>query len=259
MTSASVGFQCPECVAEGRASVRPVVTRLGVRAITRPYVTLGLIAINVVVFGLTMTAGKDADTGYDVITLHYGLNPFSVAVGNEYYRLLTAMFLHAGFLHIAFNMLALWVVGPQLEALLGHVRFSVLYLVAGLGGSVASFWFSSPNILGVGASGAIYGLFGALFVVARRLKFDIRPIAGVIVINVVIGFVAPGLDWRAHLGGLATGAIVAALFAYLPVAPWRAAVQTLGVLVIVGLLVVAVVVRDQAITDLAQQIIDGTA
>jgi membrane associated rhomboid family serine protease len=247
MISASVGFQCPQCVAEGKASAPVIKTRLGAKAIARPYVTFALIGLNVVAFALTMLSRADPQSGLDQVTADYGMWPIGVALGDEYYRLATAMFLHAGLAHIAVNMLALWVIGPQLEALFGHVRYTVLYLVAGLGGSVASFWFSSPNVVGVGASGAIFGLMGAMVVVAKRLNVDMRPYIGIIVINVVIGFVFAGIDWRAHFGGLVTGVLVGLLFAYAPV-KGRIAVQVAGVLVIVGLLAVAVVARDNALT-----------
>ena len=247
MISASVGFQCPECVAEGKASAPQVRTRLGAPVISRPYVTLTLIGINVVVFALQFLSVKNPANGLDEISNDFGQWPVGVALGNEYYRLFTSMFLHASLLHIGFNMLVLWMLGPQLEQMLGHVRYTVLYLVAGLGGSVASFWFSEPNIVGIGASGAIFGLMGAYVVVGRALRADVSQVLGLIAINVVIGFVAGGVDWRAHLGGLATGALVAAVFAFAP-ARSRVAVQVLGVLAIVAVLAALVVMRDNALT-----------
>jgi len=253
MTSASVGFQCPECVAEGAAAVPATRTRFGGVAISRPYVTLTLIGINVVVFGAEFLAGVDT------VASNWGMWPVGVALDNEYYRLFTATFLHENLLHIGFNMLVLWMLGPQLEALLGHVRFTVLYLVAGLGGSVASFWFSSPNVVGIGASGAIFGLMGAYVVVGRALRADISQVLGLIAINVVIGFVGGGIDWRAHLGGLVTGALVAAIFAYAPTTQ-RVLWQVVGVVVVVVALGVLITMRDAALTStLAQVGIDSTS
>jgi len=253
MTSASVGFQCPECVAEGAAAVPATRTRFGGVAISRPYVTLTLIGINVVVFGWEYLAGVDT------VASNWGMWPVGVALDNEYYRLFTATFLHENLLHIGFNMLVLWMLGPQLEALLGHVRFTVLYLVAGLGGSVASFWFSSPNIVGIGASGAIFGLMGAYVVVGRALRADISQVLGLIAINVVIGFVGGGIDWRAHLGGLVTGALVAAIFAHAPKTQ-RVLWQVVGVVVVVASLGVLITMRDAALTStLAQLGIDSTS
>ena len=109
-------------------------------------------------------------------------------------------------------MYVLYVLGPPLERLLGHGRFLALFLIAGLGGAVASFSFSSINTVSVGASGAIFGLMGALVVAGRHLRADITQVLVLIGINVVIGFIAPGIDWRAHLGGLLTGAAVAFVF-----------------------------------------------
>ena len=243
MTSASVGFQCPECVAEGAAATPVIRARFGGVAISRPYVTLTLVGINVLVFGWENLVGVNEAAGT------WGMWPVGVALNNEYYRLFTATFLHENFLHIGFNMLVLWMLGPQLEALLGHVRFSVLYVVAGLGGSVASFWFSAPNVVGIGASGAIFGLMGAYVVVGRALRADISQVLGLIAINVVIGFVGGGIDWRAHLGGLVTGALVAAIFAYAP-KQQRVLWQVVGVVLVVAGLTVLVTTRDAALTSL---------
>ena len=253
MTSASVGFQCPECVAEGAAAVPATRTRFGGVAISRPYVTLTLIGINVVVFGAEFLAGVDT------VASNWGMWPVGVALDNEYYRLFTATFLHENLLHIGFNMLVLWMLGPQLEALLGHVRFTVLYLVAGLGGSVASFWFSSPSVVGIGASGAIFGLMGAYVVVGRALRADISQVLGLIAINVVIGFVGGGIDWRAHLGGLVTGALVAAIFAHAPTKQ-RVLWQVVGVVAVVIALGVLITMRDTALTSTVAQVgIDSTS
>jgi len=242
MISASVGFQCPECVAEGRASMPEVRTRLGATSISKPYVTFALIGINVAVFGLELLSGVGQ------VANSWGMWPVGVALGDEYYRLFTATFLHENILHIGFNMLVLWMLGPQLEQVLGHVRFSVLYVVAGLGGSVASFWFSDPSIVGIGASGAIFGLMGAYVVVGKALRADISQVVGLIALNVVIGFVGGNIDWRAHLGGLVTGAIVAAIFSFAP-KNQRVLVQVAGVVLVVSALVFLVSVRDTQITQ----------
>ena len=254
MTSAAVGFQCPECVAEGRASTPDVVSALGTKPAERPLVTMTLIGLNVLAYVVQVTSGTNLITGLDNITTDYGMWPRAIAVGDQYYRLVTAMFLHGSILHIGFNMLVLWMLGPQLERLLGHLRFTALYLVAGLGGSVASFWFSGVDVFGVGASGAIFGLMGAYVVVGKKLRADITQILGLIAINVVIGFVAGGVDWRAHLGGLATGAAVAAVFAFLPRKP---VLQVLLVVVIVAVLVWAVLARDATLTDALREISGG--
>jgi membrane associated rhomboid family serine protease len=134
----------------------------------------------------------------------------------EYYRLLTAAFLHAGLLHLLFNMLALYFLGPPLEAALGRARFIALYMLSALGGSVASYAFASPLQASLGASGAIFGLFGATLIVSRRLNADVAGIAVVLGFNLVLSFTIPNIDWRAHVGGLIVGLIVAAGFVYAP-------------------------------------------
>ena len=123
--------------------------------------------------------------------------------------MLTAAFLHANFFHILFNMMALLIVGPPIERAIGSVRFTALYLLAALGGSVCSYLFSNPQLMGVGASGAIFGLFGAYFVFARSRHADTGGIVALIVINLVFSFADPLIDWRAHVGGLITGTLVA--------------------------------------------------
>ena len=198
MTEAAVGFQCPECVAAGRADVREARTPFGGAIDTRASVTLSLIGICVVIFGLEYVAGVNQVLG------DYGSWPFGIAVEGQPWRLFTAMFLHVNLLHLLFNMYVLYLIGPQLERLFGHVRYLVLYLVAGLGGSVASFWFSDPHSVSAGASGAIFGLMAALVVAGHAVKADVTQVLVLIGINLAIGFLVGGIDWRAHLGGLVT-------------------------------------------------------
>lgn len=241
MIPASVGFQCPSCVHSAPAP-QPV-TPSGGTYVSKPYVTYALIAINVVLFGLSFVGGIDQ------VAQDYGMFPPAIAVNGEYWRLLTSAFLHGGILHILFNMYVLFVIGQILERILGHVRYVVLFLVAALGGAVASYMFSDILTVSVGASGAIFGLMGALVVAGRRLRFDITQVLVLLVINVVIGFMSPGVDWRAHLGGLVVGAAVAAVFVFAP-PKGRIMWQTLGVGGIVAVLVVATLVRTSQINDL---------
>lgn len=210
--------------------MREPVTVAGASPVERPVVTYALIGINVVVFLLQSVVGIEK------MAEQWGMWPIGVALSGEWYRLITSAFLHGSFLHIAFNMYVLFALGPTLERILGHVRYSVLYVTAALGGSVASYAFSDPNVVSVGASGAIFGLMGALVVAGRRLRYDITQVLILIAINIAIGFIATGVDWRAHLGGLVIGAAVAALMVY---APKRAqvAVQVLGVAGLLAILV----------------------
>lgn len=204
MRSAAVGHQCIACVNEGAKSVRRVRTSTG----GKPIVTYVLIAVNVAMFVLQM-----AVSGFQQSLF---LWPAAVAAYDQYYRLLTSAFLHDGPTHILFNMWALWVIGPALEHLLGRGRFIALYFLSALGGSVLVYLLTAPNVPTLGASGAIFGLFGATLVLARKLNFDMKWIAGLIVINLVITFVVPSISWQGHIGGLLTGAAIAAVFAYAP-------------------------------------------
>ncbi|BBW99426.1 rhomboid family intramembrane serine protease [Mycolicibacterium moriokaense] len=207
MRDAAVGHQCAECVGEGAKTVRQVRTHFGGAPVRTPMVTYVLIAINVVMFALQMVSPE----------LQRELVLFSPAVADgEWYRLLTSAFLHYGPMHIVFNMWALYVIGPPLEIALGRVRFVALYLMSALGGSVVVYLLSTLGAQTAGASGAVFGLFGATFVIGRRLNMDTRWVIGLIVINLVITFVVPNISWQGHLGGLVTGAVIAAAYAYAP-------------------------------------------
>lgn len=235
MIAAPVGYQCPQCVAEGRKGTRQARTVLGGqrRDGNTSLVTLILIGINVVIWAAGLVIGARGDTflgryarGFDVneLAARLGLvlgDPSDAfrfgIVDGEWYRVLTATFTHVSVLHIALNMLALYMLGSQLEPLLGRSRFITLYLLSALGGSAASLLMvSDPYTISIGASGAVYGLFGALFVVARRLGGDTRSILVVLALNLAFSFTIAGIDWRAHLGGLVIGAALAAVYAYAP-------------------------------------------
>ena len=239
MIPASVGFQCPECVREGNKSVRQARTVFGGRVTSDPgWVSKVLIAINVVVYVLQQTV-----SGFTFRFENIGLY---VADG-DYYRLLTAAFLHASILHIALNMYALYLFGPPVEAAIGRVRFAALYLVSALGGSALSYAFANPLVPSLGASGAVFGLLGAYLVLNRKLGRDTSGVMALLVINFVFGLIAPNIDWRAHLGGLITGSLCAAVIAYAP-ADRRTAIQV-GGFVVVAVLVVAVILwRTAALT-----------
>ncbi len=241
---APVGFQCPECVHAATAAQRTPTTVAGGQLITAPVVTYALIAINVVVFGLQWLGGVNQ------VAADYGMWPAGIAVNDEWWRLLSAAFLHGSILHIAFNMYVLFALGPTLERVLGHVRYIVLYLVAAFGGAVVSYALA-PDVrtVSVGASGAIFGLMGALVVAGRRLRYDVTQVLILLGVNVVIGFVVPGVDWRAHLGGLVTGAAVAAVMV-LPSRAHRVLWQVLGVTGIVLLLFVVAAWRTQQINEM---------
>ncbi len=270
MRAASVGHQCPECVREGRRTQRPVRTALGGTALGQHgYVTRTLIAINVLMLIAAVASAGSASAlgggsggwggllgvstplhewGSVLGQAYYGNPPqlHGIAQG-EYYRLITGMFLQYGLLHLALNMWALWVLGRVLEAVLGPARFLALYLVAGLGGSVAAYLFSAPNSLTAGASGAIFGLFAALFIVMRKLGRDTSSVVPIIVINIVFTFTVSGISIAGHLGGLVTGALVALAMAYAPQAR-RVLFSSGSVVAILVVLAVLTVVRTAALT-----------
>ena len=252
MRVASVGFQCPECVAEGAKTVREPRTTFGGRITDESSrVTQVVLAVCVGLYAVGLVVGERelqlrlGNIAGPVLLREDG--PVEGVAAGQYYRLLTAAFLHANLIHLVFNMLALAQLGPGLEQRLGRVRFLGLYLLSALGGSTLSFLISDPGALGVGASGAIYGLFGAYFVVERRLGGDTRPIVTLILVNLAISFAVPIIDWRAHLGGLVTGAAVAVLLAYVPKGPRRALWQLLGAVLLAGLVAGAIVLRTSAL------------
>lgn len=252
MREASVGFQCPECVHEGARTTREARTVFGGRISgDTSRVTIALIAANVVVFLLGAAFGQpELRARFGGIAgpalLEAGGEPAGTATG-EYYRLVTSAFLHAGAIHLLLNMFALATLGPTLETALGRARFAALYLLSALGGSVAGFVLAPPTTLSVGASGAIFGLFGAYYVVVRRLGGPTGSIVGLLAVNLVITFAVPFIDWRAHLGGLVTGALVAAALAYAPRGPGRTAVQATACVVVLLVLLVATLLRRAAI------------
>jgi membrane associated rhomboid family serine protease len=215
MVQAPVGWQCTQCTSEGAKRSRhvPAFThtsrgRTGVVGATNPTpIVIAIIAINVVVFFF-----EDFGRNNAVIS-RYALWPDGIHFNHQYYRAFTAMWLHASFEHIFFNMITLLIVGPALEVLLGKVRFVALYLLAGLGGSVGSYILGPHGEVGIGASGAIMGVLGAYIVVGLRRRLPVAPVAILLVINFVLGFTG-NTDWRAHLGGLVTGSVLALLYEY---------------------------------------------
>lgn len=233
MNQASVGFHCPECVRAGEQSARAPRTTYGGRLTSGgALVTKVLIVLNVLVFVATKVF---SDQFTEALMLVRGpawngaLEEVGVAVGPEqWYRMVTAVFLHQQVWHIAMNMLALWLVGPQLESLLGRARFLGLYLVSGLGGAALYVLTAANNEASLGASGAIFGLFGAVLVLTRRQNYDVRPVLALIAINLVFTFAFHNaIDWRGHVGGLVVGTLVAVGLVYPPRA-WRGLVQGLS-------------------------------
>lgn len=217
MVSASVGFQCPDCVRQGSgtghspAAARPRTIAGGSVAADPRLITKILLGINVAVFVAVLA--NSALVG-DLVLLgranfYYGGPPEGIAEG-QWYRLVTSMFLHQEVWHIAFNMLGLWWLGGPLEAALGRARYLALYMLSGLAGSALTYWLAEPNQPSLGASGAIFGLLGATAVLMRRLNYDMRPVFALLAINLVITFNPwGGIAWQAHVGGLIAGTLIA--------------------------------------------------
>jgi membrane associated rhomboid family serine protease len=252
MIPASVGFQCPECVREGQASVRAPRRGGGLRAAGRRWgaVTLSLIATNVAMFVLTAVSAAFAgasplDNYLSPIFFRLSQVPVLVDLG-EWWRLLTAAFLHIGPVHLALNMLALLMFGSELERQLGRWRFLALYLLSALGGAVAIQLFGEPFRPVGGASTAIYGLLGGLGVLMIYRKQDLRGLFTLLAINVFISFL-PGVSLLGHLGGLLTGALTAAVLLATRRRPGLQAPAL--VLVAVVLLVLALGVSTVAVLD----------
>jgi membrane associated rhomboid family serine protease len=216
-----------------------------------PYVTGLLVALNCLVYvitGLQSPAGLFQPTDGPIGGLFnsWQLQPDVVHANGSFWRLMTSAFLHVSPLHLGANMLALVVIGPVLEQLLGRSRFLAVYLIAALGGSTAIYCFGAAGLPVVGASGAIFGLFGASLVLVRRLGLDVQWLGGVIVLNFVFTFSVHGISRLGHLGGFVTGALTALAIAGLPTARHRIPnrTQAAGLIALVGALLVGVAVRS---------------
>ncbi|XAS67478.1 rhomboid family intramembrane serine protease [Micrococcaceae bacterium Sec5.7] len=241
--SAAVGFQCVDCVNETKRATPAARTVYGGAVATgKPLVTFGIIALCALVYVLQwIVPGEAVYESFAYATVYSGTG-FGVF---EPWRMITAAFLHSpGFiLHIVLNMYTLWIFGQALEPLLGRIRFLGIYLLSAFGGSVGYLLLTPAYIPGqplagvVGASGAIFGLFGAMLVVQRHRGGDTRQLWVLIAINGVIGFMIPQIAWQAHLGGLVTGGLCAAVVAYTPRGPRQGLLQAAGLLVILGLLI----------------------
>jgi membrane associated rhomboid family serine protease len=165
-----------------------------------------------------------------------------------YWQLLTSMFTHQQLWHIGFNMLALWVLGPQLELAVGRLRFLALYFVSGFAGAAMVMWFGPQYSGTLGASGAIFGLMGALAVVALKVGGDVRGILTWIGINLVLTFAIANISWQGHLGGLIAGTAVGAALVYAPRGSRRTAVQAAGTGAVALVVVIATLARILALS-----------
>ncbi|UVJ39642.1 rhomboid family intramembrane serine protease [Arthrobacter sp. CJ23] len=247
--AAAVGFQCIDCVNETKRTTPGVQSVYGgTLAAGRPLATYLIIALCVVVYVLQWLVPGDVLADQFAFAAGY-VQP---DVGQfEPWRMLTAAFLHSqGFLlHIVLNMYTLWIFGQALEPILGRLRFLAVYVLSAIGGSVGFLLLTPlfapghPTSPVVGASGAIFGLFGAMLVVQRHRGGDTRQLWILIAINGVIGFMVPSIAWQAHLGGLVTGALSAAVIAYAPRGKNRSLLQAAGLVLVLVLLALAAWIR----------------
>lgn len=223
MVNASVGFQCPDCVRSGSGTghaptaAMPRTLAGGTVAADPHLLTKILIGLNVAVF---IAVRFSEPLLNDLVLIgRWPPAPFLPMYGvadGEWYRLVTSMFTHEEIWHIAFNMLSLWWLGGPLEAALGRVRYLALYVVSGLAGSTLAYLLGAPTTATLGASGAIFGLFGATAVLMRRLDYDMRPIIALLVINLIFTFTWANISWQAHIGGLVAGVVVGYAMVHAP-------------------------------------------
>ncbi|MFC4334887.1 rhomboid family intramembrane serine protease [Salininema proteolyticum] len=267
---APVGFQCPECVREGNRAVRqgrPVLggeSGLGAKGL----VTMTLIGVNVAIFLYGMVAyGMGDILGGQLTPLHAAFSfygdpnyiaaaPFgttelwpSVSFGG-YYRFLSSMFLHYGLVHLAFNMIVLWIIGRVLEKDLGPARFLAVYFLSGIAGGVLTYYFA-PGSLTAGASGAIFGLFGVMLLVNRKLSRDNTGLYVLLGLNLLITFVgSSNISWTGHIGGLVGGLACGAI---LTLGPQRKspAMQWVGFVLLLAAMGVATLLQTGMITSAA--------
>lgn len=245
MISASVGFQCPECVRTGsgtghaRDAARPRTLAGGSIAADPRLITKILIGINLAVFIAVQTSTSLLN---DLVLIGtWPPAPFQTTSGvadGEWYRLVTSMFTHEAIWHFGFNMLSLWWLGAPLEAALGRSRYLALYLTSGLAGSALALLLAEPEVASLGASGAIFGLLGATVALVRRLGHDMRPAAVVLLISLIITFGWEGIAWQAHIGGLAAGLVIGYAMTHAP--RERRSLVQFGTCALVLLLVVGV-------------------
>lgn len=256
MIQASVGFQCPECVRGGGGAgqspqaSRPRTLAGGYTTRDPRLVTKILIGLNVAVFILVHVVGNRLTNELTMLgeVPRGPVFPWTLGVaGGEWYRMLTSVFLHWQPWHIIMNMLGLWFLGAPVESALGRLRFTTLYLLSGLGGSALSYLLAAPGQPSLGASGAIFGLFGATAVLVRRLRYDMRPVLILLAINLVFTFTWVNIAWQAHIGGLVVGAGIAYAMIHAP-RERRTLVQSAACGLALAAIVVVCVLRTVMLT-----------
>jgi len=249
LRQAAVGQQCVECVRGTGRTSRAAKTVFGGKPSRTAVVTWTIMAVNILLYLIELAHTSLASDWWMLgYAQNYPGGPAQGVAAGQWYRLITSAFLPGtgslGILDIAFNMWALYIVGPGLEQVLGRVRFLAVYLLSAVGGSVLFYYLVPPNQPALGASGAIFGLFGAWFVVSRRLHLDSRGIIMLIGINLALSLVYRStIAWQDHVGGLITGAVITAAYVYAP-RKSQAAVQVIATVAAIVFLAVAVMIRN---------------
>jgi membrane associated rhomboid family serine protease len=222
MTPTSVGMRCPECARERT----PVRTMRNMQA--EPTVTYALIALNVIAFVAELASGGGVTSGGGGRIVEKGAL-YGPDITAEPWRLVTSGFLHAGLIHIGFNMYLLYILGQILEPAIGRVRFGALYFTSLLVGSFGAL-VDKPDALTLGASGAVFGLMGGAVVAMRARGFDpmASGIPGLILLNLVFSFLFPGIAIGGHIGGLVGGAAAAFALVVIGERPGMTVVGALG-------------------------------
>jgi membrane associated rhomboid family serine protease len=245
MTFAPVGIKCPDHAGVG--APRPTPQRT-MRQAQRTFggfaapATVGLVAVNVLVYLVTVYQGEGIGLPGGKVFMDGALIGTAIDAQGEWYRLVTAMFLHGSLLHLVFNMLALYWLGTVVEQALGTWRFLLLYFVSGIAGSAGALALSSPSAVTVGASGAIYGIMGALLVLEYRATGSFAGQAlGLIVVNLALTFAIPNISVGGHLGGLAGGILGTFALAHFRYARPRSLGPALVVLIALASVVLAYV------------------
>ena len=247
MTFAPVGIKCPEHAGVGAPRRSPSPQRTARQAqrtvggVEAP-ATVGLVVLNVFVYLITVYQGGGVSAPGGKLFENGALIGAAISVDGDWYRLATAMFLHASLLHLAFNMLALYWLGTIVEQALGTWRFLLIYLVSGIAGSAGALALSGPFAVTVGASGAIYGIMGALLVLEYMATGSFAGQAlGLIVLNLVLTFAIPNISVGGHLGGLAGGILATFALAHFRYVRPRSLGPALVGLIMIASLVVAYV------------------
>jgi membrane associated rhomboid family serine protease len=243
MREASVGFQCPSCIAEGAKTIRQPRTLAGGAVSGREgRMSMILIGINVAAYVAQLATGNRAGDVYQ-----QGALQGYVTADGDYWRLLTSAFLHGSMLHLLFNMYALYLFGPFVERALGTARYVVAYLTSAMAGSIVVYLLADPTTVTIGASGAVFGLFGMALLFLLKAKQDVRTLLVLLGINAFISVAGPNISWEGHLGGFLAGVALGAVFAYAP-RDRRTLVQALVIGALWIVMIVAFVLRTAQLT-----------